>query len=144
LSAERDWYLGQYDSLDALVDALWTDNGWLEYWLRAMQDELLDQGAQIAEGASTVDMVEAALLARDEALLKAREDAGCSGREGDDTPSAQAQLQQDHATLEGARSWQCQAEEKAKEAEWLGVDLADKAASLALVGEQLCQEQSAR
>jgi hypothetical protein len=30
--------------------------------------------------------------------------------------SAQAQLQLDRATLEGARSWQIQAEEKAKEA----------------------------
>jgi hypothetical protein len=148
LSAERDWYLDQYNSLDALVDALWNDNGWLEYWLWAMQDELLDQGAQTAEGASTVYMVEAALLARDEALMKAREDLTAMqvvAAERETTlPSAQAQLQQDCATLEGARSWQCQAEEKAKEAEWLGVDLADKAASLALVGEQLCQEQSAR
>jgi hypothetical protein len=31
----------------------------------------------------------------------------------------------------------------AKEAEWLGGDLADKVASLASVGEQLRQEQSA-
>jgi hypothetical protein len=48
--------------------------------------------------------------------------------------AAQAQLQQDRATLEGARSWQTQAEEKAKEAERLGADLADKVASLAAVG----------
>jgi hypothetical protein len=51
--------------------------------------------------------------------------------------AAQAQLQQDHATLEVARSWQAQAEEKAKEAEWLGADLADKVTSHAAVGEQL-------
>jgi hypothetical protein len=31
--------------------------------------------------------------------------------------STRAQLQQDRATLEGARSWQSQAEEKAMEAE---------------------------
>jgi hypothetical protein len=48
-----------------------------------------------------------------------------------------ALLQQDRATLEGARSWQSQAEEKDKEAEQLRVDLADKVASLAAVGEQL-------
>jgi hypothetical protein len=48
--------------------------------------------------------------------------------------AAQAQLQQDRATLERARSWQTQAEEKAKEAERLGADLADKVASLAAVG----------
>jgi hypothetical protein len=58
--------------------------------------------------------------------------------------TAQAQLQQDRATLEGARSRQTQAEEKAKEAERLRADLADKVASLAAVGEQLRQEQSAR
>jgi hypothetical protein len=58
--------------------------------------------------------------------------------------SVQAQLQQDRATLEGARSWQSHAEEKAKEAEQLGADLADKVASLATVGEQLRQEQSVR
>jgi hypothetical protein len=35
---------------------------------------------------------------------------------------AQTQLQQDRTTLEGARSWQAQPEQKAKEAERLGVD----------------------
>jgi hypothetical protein len=58
--------------------------------------------------------------------------------------STQDQLQQDRATLEGARSWQSQAEEKAKEAEQLRANLADKVASLATVEEQLQQEQSAR
>jgi hypothetical protein len=57
--------------------------------------------------------------------------------------SAQAQLQKDRTNLEGARSWQTQAEEKAKEAERLGVDLADKVASFAAMREQLRQEQSA-
>jgi hypothetical protein len=42
LSTELDWYQGQYD---ALVEALRIDNGWLEYRLRAVRDELLDQGA---------------------------------------------------------------------------------------------------
>jgi hypothetical protein len=45
LSAERDWYRDQYDSLDALVEALRSDNGWLEYRLQAVRDELLDQCA---------------------------------------------------------------------------------------------------
>jgi chromosome segregation ATPase len=43
----------------------------------------------------------------------------------------------------GAQSWQSQAEEKAKEAEQLRADLADRVASLAAVEEQLQQEQSA-
>jgi hypothetical protein len=33
LSSERNWYRDQYDALDALVEALRTDNGWLEYRL---------------------------------------------------------------------------------------------------------------
>jgi hypothetical protein len=37
-----------------------------------VQDELLDQGAQTAEGGSAVNMVKATLLEWDEALQKAR------------------------------------------------------------------------
>jgi hypothetical protein len=29
LSSKRDWYRDQYDTLDALVEALLTDNAWL-------------------------------------------------------------------------------------------------------------------
>jgi hypothetical protein len=54
-----------------------------------------------------------------------------------------AQLEQDHATLEGAQSWQSQAEERAKESEQLRTSLADKAASLASTEEQLQQERDA-
>jgi hypothetical protein len=56
------------------VEALRTDNGWLEYRLRAVQDALLDQCAQTTEGASAVDRVKAALLERDEALAAANSD----------------------------------------------------------------------
>jgi hypothetical protein len=86
-------------------------------------------------------MVKAALLERDEALRRARAaptEAQTTATEREMTlTAAQAQLQQDHTTLEGARSWQAQAEEKAKEAERLGADLADKVTSHAAVGEQL-------
>jgi hypothetical protein len=60
--------------LDALVEALRTDNGWLEYRLRVVWDELLEQDAQAMEDASAVAKVRMALLERDEALSKARED----------------------------------------------------------------------
>jgi hypothetical protein len=73
LSIERDWYWDQYNSLDTLVEALRTDNGWLEYRLQLVQDELQNQGAQAEEDASVVDRVMSALLERDEALHKARE-----------------------------------------------------------------------
>jgi deoxyribose-phosphate aldolase len=56
------------------VEALRTDNGWLEYRLQDVRDELLDQGAQTTQGASAVDMVRAALVVRDDALQKVRED----------------------------------------------------------------------
>jgi hypothetical protein len=97
LSAERDWYRDQYDSLDALVEALRTDNGWLEYRLQTVRDELLDQGAWTAEGASAVNMVRAALRARDEALENVHEDLPAmqvAAVERETTlTSAQAQLQ---------------------------------------------------
>jgi hypothetical protein len=86
-------------------------------------------------------MVKVALLKWDEALHTTREPlaAAQTATTAKDTTlaSVHALLQQDRATLEGARSWQSQAEEKAKEAEQLRVDLADKVASLAAVGEQL-------
>jgi hypothetical protein len=109
LSSECDLYRDQYDSLDALVEALRTDSGWLEYRLQVVWYELLDQGAQMAEDASAVNMVRAALVAQDEALQKERGDLAAMRvavveRETMLT-SVQAQLQHDCATLEGARSW---------------------------------------
>jgi hypothetical protein len=121
LSSERNWYRDQYDAFDALVEALRTDNGWLEYRVEAMHDELLEQDARAAEDASAVVKVRLALLERDEALRKACEDlAGMRTVAVEwETKVATtcAQLQQDRVTLEGARAWQSQAEEKAKEVE---------------------------
>jgi hypothetical protein len=54
--------------------------------------------------------------------------------------SARAQLQRDRAVLEGARAWQSQAEERAKEVEELRASLANKAAAVVTVEEQLWQE----
>jgi hypothetical protein len=45
LSSERNWYRDQYDTLDALVEALRTDNGWLEYRAEVMHDQLLELDA---------------------------------------------------------------------------------------------------
>jgi hypothetical protein len=95
-----------------------------------MRDELLEQDAQAAEDASAVMKVRTALLEQDEALRKAREDLAvvqAAAVEFEmELTSARTQLQHDHTTLEGARSWQSQAEEKAKEAEQLSTSLADK------------------
>jgi uncharacterized protein (DUF3084 family) len=53
LSSERNWYRDQYDALDALVEALRTDSGWLEY----RREELLEEDAQAAEDVSVVTKV---------------------------------------------------------------------------------------
>jgi hypothetical protein len=45
LSSERNWYRDQYE---ALVEALQTNNEWLEYRIEAMRDELLEHGARAA------------------------------------------------------------------------------------------------
>jgi chromosome segregation ATPase len=148
LSSERNWYRDQYDALDALVKALQTDNRWLEYRIEAMCDELLEHDAQAAEDASAIAKVRTALLERDEALRKACEDlagARTVATEWEtEVATTRAQLQQHRATLEGARAWQSQVEEKAKEAEELRAILADKAASLASTEERLQQDQDAR
>jgi hypothetical protein len=74
VSFERDWYQDQYNALDALVEALQTHNGWMEYRVEAMCDELLELDARAAEDASAVAKVRTALLERDEALRKAHEE----------------------------------------------------------------------
>jgi chromosome segregation ATPase len=138
LSSERDWYRDQYDALDALVEAMQTDNGWLEYRLQVVRDAFLDQGAQAAKDAFVVERVTTALLERDEALQKAREDLAAvraaAAEFETELASTRAQLQQDCATLEGARSWQSQAEGKAKEAEQLRADLEDRVTALVAAG----------
>jgi hypothetical protein len=136
----------EHNSLDALVEALLTDNGWLEYRLQIVQDELLNQGAQAAADASVVDKVTSAFLERDEALQKVREDlAAMQAVVAEwETELASARAQLHRATLEGAWSWQSQAKEKAKEVEQLRADLADKVALLTAMEEQLQQERSAR
>jgi chromosome segregation ATPase len=148
LSSERNWYRYQYDALDALVEALRTDNDWLEYRVEDMRDELLEQDTRAAEDASAVMMVRTVLLERDEALRKAREDLAemqtVVAEWETEVAATRAQLQQDRATLEGAWAWQSQAEEKAKEVEQLRTSLADKAVSLASMEEQLQRERDAR
>jgi hypothetical protein len=85
--------------------------------------------------------VKTALVRRDDALRRAREDlAGVRSvvvaREAE-VVTARAQLQQDRAALEGVWAWRSQAEEKAKEAEGLRTSLASKAAALAEAEERL-------
>jgi hypothetical protein len=85
------------------VEALRTDNGWLEYRLQIVRDELLNQGAQAALDASAVDRVTSALLEWVEALQKAHEDLAAIravvAEWETELTSTRAQLQQDRTTL---------------------------------------------
>jgi hypothetical protein len=38
LSSNLDWYQAQYEALDAMVEALREDNGWLEYNILGIED----------------------------------------------------------------------------------------------------------
>jgi phage shock protein A len=73
LNTELSWYREQYDALDALVEAVRTDNGWLVYQAEILRDQLLELDARAAEDASAVEKVRTTLVNRDEALQKARE-----------------------------------------------------------------------
>jgi chromosome segregation ATPase len=141
LDVELSWYRKKYNTLDSLVKALRTPDGWLAYRVEALQDQVPELDAQAAEDISAVERVKTALVDQDEALQKAREDlAGARTLAAEweaEVASVRAQLQQDRATLDGPRAWQSQAEEMAKEAEELRTNLADKAASLATTEEQL-------
>jgi hypothetical protein len=145
LHAELSWYRGQYD---AFVEAMRTSDRWLVYQAESLRDQPPELDAQAAEDVSTVERVKTALVDRDEAQHKAREDlvgARTLAAEWEaEVASVRAQLQQDRATLQGARARQSQAEERAKEAEGLRTSLADKVAALATMEEQLRQEQVAR
>jgi hypothetical protein len=100
------------------------------------------------EGVSAVERVRTTLVDPDEALRRAREDlAGAHTMAAEweaEVAFARAQLQQDRAALEGAQTWQSQAEERAKKAEELRASLAAKAAAVVTAEEQLRQEQAAR
>jgi chromosome segregation ATPase len=117
------------------------------YRAEALLDQPPEQDAQAAEDVFAVERVKTALVERDDALHRAREDlAGArtiAAAWEAEVVSTRAQRQQDRGALEGVRAWQSQAEKKAKEAEGLRTTLANKAAALAVAEEQLRQEQAA-
>jgi hypothetical protein len=73
------------------VEAIQTDNDWLEYRLRALLDALLDQCTLTADGTTAVDKVKAVLLEKDEVLV-----------------TANIELQKVHATLAEAQTMMAQ------------------------------------
>jgi chromosome segregation ATPase len=141
MSSELRRFREQRDALDALIEALRIGDKWLAYLVEALWDQLLELKAQTAEGASAVEKVQIALMDRDEALQRARENLArartLAAEWETEVASVRAQLQQDRATLEEARAWQRQVEEKAKVAEELRTSVTEKAASQASAVEHL-------
>jgi hypothetical protein len=74
LDADFHWYRGQYEALDALVEALKSPDRWLAYRAEALLDLPPEQGAHAAGGASAVERVRTTLVERDDALRRAHED----------------------------------------------------------------------
>jgi hypothetical protein len=105
LDADLNRYRGQYNALDALVEALRSPDRWLVYRAKALLDHPLEQDARGAGDVSAVEKVMTALVERDDALRRVREDlAGARSVAASweaEVASARAQLQQDRATLEG-------------------------------------------
>jgi chromosome segregation ATPase len=108
MSSELRRLQEQHDALDALVEALRTNDGWLEYQAEALREQLLGLEGQSTEGASVVKRVRTTLVEQDEALRRAREDpAGARAVAAEwevEVASVHTQLQQDRAALEGARA----------------------------------------
>jgi chromosome segregation ATPase len=134
LDADPHWYRGQYEALDALVEALRSPDRWLAYRAEALLDLPPEQGTQAAGGASAVERVRTALVERDDALRRAREDleGACSVTAAweAEVVTALAQLQRGRAALE--------------ETEGLKTALADTVIALTAAEEQLRQERAAR
>jgi hypothetical protein len=74
LDADFRWYRGQYEALEALVEALRSPDRWLAYRAEALLDSPPEHGAQAAAGASAIVRVRTVLVERDDALRRARED----------------------------------------------------------------------
>jgi hypothetical protein len=134
LDAEFRWCRGQYEALEALVEALWPPDGWVESRAAALLDSPPEQGAQAAEGASAVVRVRTVLVERNDALRRAREDLenvrSLVSTWEVEVATARAQLQQGRAALQ--------------EAEGLKTALTDKTVALATAEEKLRQERAAR
>jgi chromosome segregation ATPase len=134
LNADLQWYRGQYEALNALVEALRSPDRWLAYRAEALLDLPPEQGSQAAGGAPAVERVRTALLERDDALRRAREDLegarSIASTWEAEVVTARAQLQQGRTALE--------------ETEGLKTALADKAAALTAAEEQLRQGRAAR
>jgi chromosome segregation ATPase len=75
MSAELRQLREQRDALDALAEALSTQDGWLSYRAEVLRDQLLELEGQATTRPSAIERIRTALIDRDEALQQARGDA---------------------------------------------------------------------
>jgi hypothetical protein len=72
MNAELRELRGQRDALEALAEALRTQDGWLSYRAEALRDQLLEQKGKAAAHPPAIERICTALIDRDEALQQAR------------------------------------------------------------------------
>jgi chromosome segregation ATPase len=161
MNAELHQLREQRDALDALAEALRTQDGWLSYRVEALRDQLLEQEGQATARPSAIERIRTALIDRDEELQQARGDLEKVRTVATDweaeVSSVQFENREVRAWLLEAQSQQSRAEERAreaeqrakeaeqraKEAEELKAALAAKVAALATAEVQLRQERAA-
>jgi chromosome segregation ATPase len=155
MSAELRQLREQRDALDALAEALRTQDGWLSYRAEALRDQLVEHEGQAAARPPAIEQICTVLIDRDEALQQARGDLEkvctvASDWEAE-VGTVRTENQELRTWLREAQSQQSRAEERAREAEQkakeaneLKAALDTKVAALATVEEQLRQERAAR
>jgi hypothetical protein len=142
-------------AFDALADALRTPDGWLAYRAIVLRDELPESTRQDPARRSSLELICTALIDRDEALWQARSDLEKKRTLATNWEAEVAGVRGENrelrSSLEGAQAQQRKAEERArgleqraKEADDLKAALDAKVAALAVAGEQLLQERTAR
>jgi chromosome segregation ATPase len=155
MNAELRELRGQRDALEALAEALRTQDGWLSYRAEALRDQLLEQEGQAAARPPAIERICTALIYRDEALQQVRGDLEKVRTVASDweaeVGTVRAENREIRTWLWEAQSQQSRAEErareaeqKAKEADELKAALAAKVAAVATAEEQLRQERAAR
>jgi chromosome segregation ATPase len=121
MSVELDRLREKRDTLDALAEAMRTQDGWLSYRAEVLRDQLFELEGQATAHPSAIERIRTALMDRDEALQRARGDLEKAHSVATDWEaeviSLQTQNREVHAWLLEAQSQQSRGEERAREAE---------------------------
>jgi chromosome segregation ATPase len=156
MSVELRQLREQRDALDALAEALRTQDGWLSYRAEALRDQLSEHKGQAAACPPAIERIRTTLIDRDEALQQARGDLEKVRTVPSDWEAEVGTVRAENweicTWLREAQSQQSRAEErarkaeqKAKEADELKVALAAKVAAVATAEEEeLRQERTTR